>query len=41
VTLIGMSVGQRMQLLDAKGVAGEVQVLAVHAQHASVPTGHD
>ncbi|MCC5986068.1 MAG: hypothetical protein JJT95_00195 [Pararhodobacter sp.] len=32
VTLIGMSVGQRAPLLDAKGVVGEVQILAVHAQ---------
>ena len=39
VTLIGMSVGERMQLLDAQGVAGEVQVVAVHAQHGSVPAG--
>ena len=39
VTLIGMSVGERMQLLDAQGVAGEVQVVVVHAQHGSVPAG--
>jgi transcription elongation GreA/GreB family factor len=41
VTLIGMSVGQRLPLLDGKGVAGEVQVLAVHAQPASERPGHD
>ncbi|MFP1645365.1 hypothetical protein [Pontitalea aquivivens] len=29
VTLIGMTVGQRMRLLNASGVAGELQVLAV------------
>lgn len=33
VTLIGMSAGQRMPLLNGAGVTGEVQVLAVHAQH--------
>ena len=34
VTLIGMSAGQRTCLLDAKGVVGEVQVLAVQPQPA-------
>lgn len=32
VTLLGMAAGQRAPLLDGKGVAGEVHVLAVHAQ---------
>lgn len=40
-TLIGMSVGQRMPLLKERGIAGEVQVLAVHAQLASERLGHD
>ncbi len=34
VTLIGMTVGHRTCLLDAKGVVGEVQVLAVQFQPA-------
>lgn len=41
VTLIGMSVGQRMRLLDGEGVAGEVQVLAVHSQHQPDAPGRD
>lgn len=41
VTLIGMSVGQRMQLLNEQGVVGEVRVLAVHGQHASEQARHD
>jgi hypothetical protein len=41
VTLIGMSAGQRMRLLNERGVAGEVQVLAVRAQYATERVGHD
>ena len=41
VTLIGMPVGERMQLLNGIGITGEVQVLAVHAQPASERPGHD
>lgn len=37
VTLIGMSVGERVQLLGDKGYASEVQILAVHAKCASGP----
>ena len=41
VTLIGMSAGQHMRLLDGTGVAGDLQVLAVHAQGAACDTAHD
>lgn len=34
VTLIGMPAGHRARLLDAKGVVGEVQIIAVHSQAA-------
>lgn len=32
ITLIGMSAGQRAKLINANGIAGELQVLAVHSQ---------
>lgn len=34
ITLIGMAVGQYAPLLDDKGLAGQVRVLAIHAQAA-------
>lgn len=41
VTLIGMSVGQRMPLLNGTGAAGEVQVLSVHADNPSERFRHN
>ena len=40
VTLIGMSVGQRMRLLNTRGVAGELLVLAVDGQPAPEHARH-